>query len=48
MDAATVTSIVAGVDFSTIITGMAGIAVVIAGVRVAKAGARALLGFIRA
>lgn len=48
MDQLTVDSIVAGVDYTTIIAGMAGIAVVIAGVKVAKAGARALLGFIRA
>jgi hypothetical protein len=44
MDAAQVTSIVAAVDFSTIIVGIAGIAAVIATVKVAKTGVRTLLG----
>lgn len=39
-------SIISGVDFSTVITGVISVAAVIAGVLVARKGARLLLGMI--
>lgn len=47
MDAATVTTIVSAVSFTTIIVGIGGVAAALMLPKVAKAGARILLSFVR-